>query len=89
MAKQVKSLMKGGTPKDRRLSSTPRSTSEMGSGLTVSIRTFVCEPCANIECRDFNAAHNILEAGRRLRSEDTRTTSQEAIVVITAESHAL
>src|SRR5271166_3400028 len=57
--------------------------------MPLNIRTFVCERCANIECRDLNAAHNILEAGRRLRSEDTRKTSQEASVVITAESHVL
>jgi putative transposase len=41
--------------------------------------------------RNVNASCNILEAGRRLRSGDTRKTSQEASVAvrkhITAESH--
>ena len=52
--------------------------------MPLNVRTFVCGGCGNIECRDVNAAHNILEAGRRLRSGDTRKTSQEASVVITA-----
>jgi transposase len=53
------------------------------------MRTFVCGACGYIDCRDVNAAKNILEAGRRLRSGDTSKTSQEASVVITAESHVL
>ena len=57
--------------------------------MPLNMRTFVCGGCGNIECRDVNAAHNILEAGRRLRSGDTSKTSQEASVVITAESHLL
>ena len=36
-----------------------------------------------------NASRNILEAGRSLRSGDTRKTSQEASVATTAESHRL
>jgi len=57
--------------------------------MPLNMRTFVCGGCGNIECRDVNAAHNILEAGRRLRPGDTSKTSQEASVAITAESHAL
>ena len=34
--------------------------------MPLNMRTFVCGGCGNIECRDVNAAHNILEAGRRL-----------------------
>jgi transposase len=47
---------------------------------------FVCKSCGNVEDRDLNAAYNILEAGRRLRSEDTSKTPREASVVNTAES---
>jgi hypothetical protein len=43
----------------------------------------------HVEDRDLNAAHNILEAGRSLRSGATRKTSQEASRAITAESHRL
>lgn len=61
--------------------------------MPLNMRTFVCGSCGNVECRDVNAARNILEAGRRLRSGDTSKTSQEASVVvrkhITAESHGL
>jgi putative transposase len=61
--------------------------------MPLNTRVFVCGGCANIECRDVNASCNILEAGRRLRSGDTRKTSQEASVAvrkhITAESHRL
>jgi putative transposase len=57
--------------------------------MALNVRTFVCGSCGNVECRDVNAAHNILEAGRRLWSGDTRKTSQEASVAITAESHVL
>jgi putative transposase len=57
--------------------------------MPLNMRTFVCGGCGNVEDRDVNASHNILEAGRRLRPGDTRKTSQEASVVITAESHRL
>jgi putative transposase len=57
--------------------------------MPLNMRTFVCGGCGNIECRDVNAAYNILEAGRRLRSGDTSKTPSGASVVITAESHRL
>ncbi len=57
--------------------------------MSLNMRVFECAACGNVECRDVNAAHNILEAGRRLGSVDTRKTSQEASVAITAESHRL
>jgi putative transposase len=57
--------------------------------MPLNMRTFVCGGCGNVECRDVNAAHNILEAGRRLWSEADSKTSQEAIGATTAESHAL
>src|SRR5262245_864927 len=57
--------------------------------MPLNVRLFVCDGCGRIEHRDVNASHNILEAGRRLRSGDTSKTSPEASVVITAESHAL
>ena len=57
--------------------------------MPLNVRTFACGGCGHIECRDVNAARNILEAGRRLWSGDTRKTSQEASVAITAESHVL
>ena len=56
--------------------------------MPLNMRTFVCGGCENIECRDVNAAHNILEAGRRLWSGADSKTSQEAIGATTAESHA-
>jgi putative transposase len=57
--------------------------------MPLNMRTFVCGGCGNIECRELNAAYNILEAGRRLRSGDTSKTPSGASVVITAESHRL
>jgi putative transposase len=57
--------------------------------MSLNMRVFECVACGNVECRDVNATHNILEAGRRLGSGDTRKTSQEASVAITAESHRL
>jgi len=51
-------------------------------------RTFECRSCGNIEDRDLNAAYNIWEAGRRLRSGASSKTAygrQDALV--TAESH--
>jgi transposase len=61
--------------------------------MPLNTRVFVCRGCPNIECRDVNASCSILEAGRRLRSGDTRKISQEASVAvrkhITAESHRL
>ena len=57
--------------------------------MPLNMRTFVCGGCGNLECRDVNAAHNILEAGRRLWSGADSKTSQEAIGATTAESHAL
>jgi putative transposase len=57
--------------------------------MPLNMRTFVCGSCGSVEDRDVNAARNILEAGRRLWSGDIRKTSQEASVVITAESQRL
>ena len=57
--------------------------------MPLNMRTFVCGRCGNVEDRDLNASHNILEAGRRLRSGDTSKTPSGASVVITAESHRL
>jgi putative transposase len=57
--------------------------------MPLNMRTFVCGGCGNVEDRDVNASHNILEAGRSLRSGATRKTSQEASGAITAESHRL
>ena len=57
--------------------------------MPLNMRTFVCGGCGNLEDRDVNASHNILEAGRSLRSGATRKTSQEASGAITAESHRL
>src|SRR6516162_10976808 len=51
-------------------------------------RTFECRSCGNVEDRDLNAAYNIWEAGRRLRTATSRKTAhgrQDALV--TAESH--
>jgi putative transposase len=58
-------------------------------GHAQDMRTFVCGGCGNVECRDVNAARNILEAGRRLWSGADSKTSQEAIGATTVESHAL
>jgi len=57
--------------------------------MPLNMRTFVCGGCGNVEDRDVNASHNILEAGRSLRPGATRKTSQEASGAITAESHRL
>jgi putative transposase len=57
--------------------------------MPLNMRSFVCGGCGNVEDRDVNASHNILEAGRSLRSGVTRKTSQEASDAITAESHRL
>jgi putative transposase len=54
--------------------------------MALNTRMFVCKSCGNVEDRDLNAAYNILEAGRRLRSGDTSKTPREASVVNTAES---
>ena len=58
-------------------------------GMPIKVRVFVCGRCGNVECRDVNASCNILEAGRRLRSGDTRKTTSVASVATTAESHVL
>ena len=34
--------------------------------MPLNMRVFECGGCGNVECRDVNASHNILEAGRRL-----------------------
>jgi putative transposase len=57
--------------------------------MSLNMRIFVCGGCGHVEDRDLNAAHNILEAGRSLRSGATRKTSHEASGAITAESHRL
>jgi putative transposase len=57
---------------------------------SLNMRTFECEGCGHVEDRDKNASHNILEAGRRLRSGDTSKTPEKGLVsLLTAESHAL
>ena len=57
--------------------------------MPLNTRVFVCGGCGNVECRDVNAAKNILEAGRRLWSGDASKTTSVASVAITAESHRL
>jgi putative transposase len=58
--------------------------------MRLNMRTFVCDGCGNVECRDVNASHNILEAGRRLRSgAPSKTTHRWQDALVTAESHAL
>jgi putative transposase len=58
--------------------------------MPLNMRTFVCGGCGNVEQRDVNAAHNILEAGRRLRSgASSKTTHGWPDALVTAESHAL
>ena len=57
--------------------------------MPLKVRVFVCGGCGNVECRDVNAGHNILEAGRRLRPGDASKTTSVASVAITAESHVL
>jgi putative transposase len=58
--------------------------------MPLNMRMFECDACGHAEQRDVNASHNILEAGRRLRSGASSKTAhgwQDALV--TAESHAL
>ena len=58
--------------------------------MPLNMRIFVCEGCGYSEHRDVNASHNILEAGRCLRSGASSKTAhgwQDALV--TAESRAL
>ena len=58
--------------------------------MRLNMRIFVCDGCGNVECRDVNASHNILEAGRRLRSgAPSKTTHGWQDALVTAESHAL
>jgi putative transposase len=53
-------------------------------------RTFECRSCGNVEDRDLNAAYNIWEAGRRLRSgASSKTAHGRQDALVTAESHAL
>jgi putative transposase len=53
-------------------------------------RTFECHGCGHVEHRDVNASHNILEAGRRLRSgASSKTAHGRQDALVTAESHAL
>ena len=40
--------------------------------MPLNMRIFVCDGCGHVEQRDLNASHNILEAGRRLRSGASR-----------------
>jgi putative transposase len=58
--------------------------------MPLNMRIFVCEGCGHVEHRDVNASHNILEAGRRLRSgASSKTTHGWQDALVTAESHAL
>jgi putative transposase len=58
--------------------------------MPLNVRIFVCEGCGHVEHRDENASHNILEAGRRLRSgASSKTTHGWQDALVTAESHAL
>jgi putative transposase len=51
-------------------------------------RTFECRSCGNVEDRDLNAAYNIWEAGRRLRSgASSKTAYGRQGALVTAESH--
>jgi putative transposase len=51
-------------------------------------RTFQCRSCGNVEDRDLNAAYNIWEAGRRLRSgASSKTAHGRQDALVTAESH--
>ena len=59
-------------------------------GMPLEVRTFVCEACGHTEGRDLNAAKNILEAGRGLRSGAGRkTAARRQAALVTAESHGL
>jgi putative transposase len=58
--------------------------------MPLNMRMFVCDGCGHVEHRDVNASHNILEAGRRLRSGvSSKTTHGWQDALVTAESHAL
>jgi len=58
--------------------------------MPLNMRIFVCECCGHVEHRDLNAAYNILEAGRRLRSgASSKTAHGRQDALATAESHAL
>jgi putative transposase len=58
--------------------------------MPLNMRMFVCEGCGHVEHRDENASHNILEAGRRLRSgASSKTTYGWQDALVTAESLAL
>ena len=58
--------------------------------MPLNMRIFACEGCGHVEHRDVNASHNILEAGRRLRSgASSKTTHGWPDALVTAESHAL
>jgi len=51
-------------------------------------RTFECRSCGNVEDRDLNAAYNIWEAGRRLRTgASSKTAHGRQDALVTAESH--
>ena len=51
-------------------------------------RTFQCRSCGNVEDRDLNAAYNIWEAGRRLRTgASSKTAHGRQDALVTAESH--
>jgi len=53
--------------------------------MPLDMRIFVCE--GRVEQRDVNASHNILEAGRRLRSgASSKTTHEWPDALVTAES---
>jgi hypothetical protein len=43
--------------------------------MALKVRTFVCEACGQSADRDLNAAKNILEAGRGLRTGTGRKTA--------------
>jgi putative transposase len=58
--------------------------------MPLNMRMFVCDDCGHVEHRDENVSHNILEAGRRLRSgASSKTTYGWQDASVTAESHAL
>jgi putative transposase len=59
-------------------------------GMPLEVRTFVCEACGRTEDRDLNAAKNILEAGRGLRTGAGRKTAARRLpALVTAEFHGL
>jgi len=58
--------------------------------IPLNMRTFECHGCGHVEHRDVNASHNILEAGRRLRSgASSKTAYERQDALVTAESHPL